>query len=759
MNTPENDIDFKVVFQSMPGMGMILLPNDPDYTIVDVTNGMLLFAKVEKENLISKNLCDVFPDNPEDLTASGVKNLRNSLQQVISKKKPHHMEVQRYDVKNENGIFDELYWLTLNTPVLNKYGAVDYILNTSTNVTEQILNEKRAEAKRENYEYFLSQAAAPLAILTGNNFTFTFVNEAYTQLMHGRQLVGKTLEEAIPELKGQPFMLLLQKVFDTGVPYQASEIEATALFEGSSEPTTRYFNISYTPYKDHNGTTQGVLASGYDITKEVVLKRENEKQVLNLQAYNLFMQVPVGFSLLRGDDHIVELVNSMALKFTGKNEESIGKPVVEVLPEIEKQGYIKLLDRVKKGGESFNLKESPVKLIKDKQEKLTYMNIFFQPYYEGKNIEGVLAVFMDVTEQVTTRKKVEEMGEQFETMANNIPHLAWIANTDGYIFWYNNRWYEYTGTTPQEMEGWGWQSVHDPKKLPSVLENWEQSINNGEPFEMVFPIKGADTLFRPFLTRVIPIRDNEGKVIRWLGTNTDITKQKEVERMKDDFIAMASHELKTPLTTIKAYGQIAEDMLQEKGDKKTLAIIKRMSSQVNKLNTLIEDLLDITKIQKGKLIYKEEFFDFNDLLIEVIDDMQKATATHEIKNNLDSTAKIFGDKNKMSQVIDNLISNGIKYSPKANKIVIRSQLQKNGIQLTVEDFGIGILAKDKKKIFAQFYRVSGENQVTFPGMGIGLYICQEIIARHGGKIWVESKINRGSVFYVWLPFDYRNTTV
>ncbi len=758
MSTSDNDIDFKVVFQSMPGMGMILLPNSPDYTILDVTNDLRLFTKIEKENFTGKNLFDVFPGNPEDPSASGIKNLRNSLQQVITTKKAHHMEVQRYDVKNENGIYKEFYWMPLNTPILNKYGAVDYILHTSANITEQVLNEKSAKAQQENFEYCLSQAAAPLAILTGNNFIFTFVNEAYAQLMNGRQLVGKTLEEAIPELEGQPFLSLLKKVFDTGIPYHASEIEATALFEGNSKPTTKYFNLSYTSYKDHNGITKGVLASGYDITKEVILKKENEKQVLNLQAYNLFMQVPVGFSLLRGDDHIVELVNSMALRYTGKNEESIGKPVVEVLPEIEKQGYIKLLDRVKRGGESFNLKESPVILIKDEKEKLIYMNIFFQPYYEGKNIEGVLAVFMDVTEQVTTRKKIEEMGERFETMANNIPNLAWIANADGYIFWYNNRWYEYTGTTPQQMEGWGWKSVHDPKKLPAVLERWQLSINTGDPFEMVFPIKGADNAFRPFLTRVIPIRDNEGKVIRWLGTNTDITKQKEVERMKDDFIAIASHELKTPLTTIKAYGQIAEDMLQEKGDKNTLAIMKRMSSQVNKLNTLIEDLLDITKIQKGKLTYKEEFFDCNDLLKEVINDMQKTTSTHEIKYNLDSTAQIFGDKNKISQVVDNLISNGIKYSPKANRIIVSTKLQENGVVLSVQDFGIGILAKDRKKIFAQFYRVSGENQITFPGMGIGLYICQEIISRHGGKIWVESKINKGSVFYVWLPFDYRNTS-
>ncbi len=464
MSAPDIEIDFKVVFQSMPGMGLILLPNNPHFTIAGITNDLLLFAKAEKEAIIGKDLFDVFPGNPEKSMDTGVNNLRYSLEQVLKTKRKQEMEIQRYDVKNENGIFEEFYWAPSNTPILNKNGEVDYILHTSANVTAQILNEKNATFQKENFEYYLSQAAAPFAILTGRDFTFTFANDAYLQLMQGRELLGKTLDEAIPEIKGQPFVLLLQKVYDTGIPYHASEIEAKALFEGSSEPTTKYFNLSYTPFKDHNGITKGVLASGYDITNEVLLKRENEKQFLNLQAYNLFMQAPVGFSLLRGDNHIVELVNSMALRFTGRDEESIGKPVSEALPGIEKQGYIELLDRVKKEGEFINLKESPFKFIKDGQEKTTYLNLFFKPDHENYNIEGVLTVFIDVTEQVTARKRVEEMSEQFETMANNIPNLAWIANADGWIYWYNNRWYEYTGTTPKEMEGWGWQSVHDPKK-------------------------------------------------------------------------------------------------------------------------------------------------------------------------------------------------------------------------------------------------------------------------------------------------------
>ncbi len=144
---------------------------------------------------------------------------------------------------------------------------------------------------------------------------------------------------------------------------------------------------------------------------------------------------------------------------------------------------------------------------------------------------------------------------------------------------------------------------------------------------------------------------------------------------------------------------------------------------------------------------------------EVIDDMQTISSIHKIKNNSSKTETIFGDKDKLSQVLNNLISNAIKYSPKAGSIVVSTELQKDGIQLSVEDFGIGILAQDQKNVFEQFYRVDRDNQTTFPGMGIGLYICSEIIIRHGGKIWVESIIDKGSTFYIWLPFDYRNKTI
>lgn len=252
------------------------------------------------------------------------------------------------------------------------------------------------------------------------------------------------------------------------------------------------------------------------------------------------------------------------------------------------------------------------------------------------------------------------------------------------------------------------------------------------------------------------LKDEEGHVKTILSLVQDITEQKLLEKQRDNFLAMASHELRTPVTTIKAYGQLVEIMLEEKGDPETLGMIKRMGTQVNKITNLINNMLDFGKIQEGKVIYNECFFDFNDLVKEVIEDMQKISTTHKIKNKPGKKETIFGDKDKLSQVLSNLISNAIKYSPKAKKVIVSNQVKDDGVILSVQDFGIGILPADIKNVFEQFYRVNGINQSTFPGMGFGLYICSEIISKAGGKIWVESIINEGSIFHFWLPLDHRN---
>ncbi len=178
---------------------------------------------------------------------------------------------------------------------------------------------------------------------------------------------------------------------------------------------------------------------------------------------------------------------------------------------------------------------------------------------------------------------------QLRTLANAIPQLAWVARADGYIYWYNQRWYEYTGTTPEQMEGWGWQSVHDPQELPRVLERWESSIATGRPFDMTFPLRGADGVFRPFLTRVIALKDEQGRVRQWFGTNTDVTEQKRAEE--------ALRELTATLESKVAVRTAALERRTRQLQKLTLDLVDAEDRERRRLAEILHD--DLQQVLAG----------------------------------------------------------------------------------------------------------------------------------------------------------------
>jgi PAS domain S-box-containing protein len=244
----------------------------------------------------------------------------------------------------------------------------------------------------------------------------------------------------------------------------------------------------------------------------------------------VFEQSPSFLAVLRGPTNIFELVNPAYLQIIGAGREVLGKPLFEAIPETRGQGFDVYLERVRTTGEPLVFRDLPVMLERVPGAPLEerFIDITYLPLVEPDGSHpAVIAHGVDVTEQVRARLALAENERQFRTLADAIPTLAWTAKADGYIDWYNARWYEYTGTTPAQMEGWGWQSVHDPAVLPAVMEAWRASIATGEPFEMTFPLRRADGRFCRFLTRVTPVRDTAGTVVRWFGTNTDVEAERQ----------------------------------------------------------------------------------------------------------------------------------------------------------------------------------------------------------------------------------------
>lgn len=220
--------------------------------------------------------------------------------------------------------------------------------------------------------------------------------------------------------------------------------------------------------------------------------------------------------------------------------------------------------------------------------------------------------------------------------------------------------------------------------------------------------------------------------------------------LRDEFIGIASHELKTPITTIKAYSQIVLRDLIDREDEVNCTLVRKLNQQVHKLTTLINHLLDTTRIAEGQLMLNPEPFQIDALLREVTGEIQRTT-DHQFRLDLQFKESITADPQRISQVITNLLSNAVKYSPFGTAIGVSSKRVGHLVEVSVQDEGYGIPEEDQEKIFDRFYRVPGNNQKTSPGMGLGLYISAQIVQRHGGDIQVQSKRGEGSVFYLTLP--------
>ena len=223
------------------------------------------------------------------------------------------------------------------------------------------------------------------------------------------------------------------------------------------------------------------------------------------------------------------------------------------------------------------------------------------------------------------------------------------------------------------------------------------------------------------------------------------------ESRKDEFISMASHELKTPITSLKGFLGLLQRRLTTRGDETALHYLARMDTQVNKLTRLINDLLNLSRIQTGQIDYQAERFEMDALVQEIVENVQGTTQSHHLILEEQAQAEIFGDRDRIGQVLINLLNNAIKYSPRADTVLVRVAKDRGQVIVSVQDFGIGIAKEHQHKIFERFYQVNDPQEKTYPGLGIGLFISCEIVRRHGGQLWVESKKDEGATFHCSLP--------
>jgi PAS domain S-box-containing protein len=365
----------------------------------------------------------------------------------------------------------------------------------------------------------------------------------------------------------------------------------------------------------------------------------------------------------------------------------------------------------------------------------------------------ILLAVQDLTSRKIMEEELKENEEKFRLLVQNASDIITVFDQDGTIKFESPAIESVLGYKPEERVGRNISMdpiVHpDDRKLKidllqrAVADSKKNIYGEFRLRHKNGTYRTIDAIFRNVL---------EDKRIAGIVANyRDITDRKLLEQQKDEFIAIASHELKTPVTSIKAYTEILEETFRKAKDKKSAGLLEKMNSQIDKLTTLIVDLLDFTRIEGGKLKFREENYNLNELIEEVVEEVQRTSRQHAIVKKLDKPIDLWGDRYRTAQVLTNLLTNAIKYSPDAKKIIVTSKREKGNITVCVQDFGIGIEKDHVNKVFDRFFRVAQPDLNTFPGLGLGLYIAAEIIKRQGGKIWAKSTRGKGSTFCFSLP--------
>ena len=365
--------------------------------------------------------------------------------------------------------------------------------------------------------------------------------------------------------------------------------------------------------------------------------------------------------------------------------------------------------------------------------------------------EELITVNLELTEDIRGRKIKQEADETFRILADAMPQKMWTADGGGNVNYLNRQWYEFTHKTFDDLKDFAWEQIVYPEDLNNTRKIWGDAIRSGIEFEMEHRFRCFDGTYRWHLSRGLAQKNDTGKVILWIGTNTDIHDQKMKEQQKDEFIGIASHEMKTPLTMVKAYLQLMELTLDDQNSNAYL-YAKKANQSVERLNDLIAELLDASKIQNGKLNYNITNFCFDEIIEHAIENFSHTSPTHAIVKTGMVRRQVAGDKERLQQVVTNLLSNAIKYSPGKTTVFIDTKMVGVNVNVSVKDNGIGIGSRHLSKIFERYYRVE-DHAIRFQGLGIGLYISAQIIERHNGKIWATSEEGKGSTFSFSVPIQ------
>lgn len=370
-----------------------------------------------------------------------------------------------------------------------------------------------------------------------------------------------------------------------------------------------------------------------------------------------------------------------------------------------------------------------------------------EPLFDGQgNVTHLINTTTNITDQHLSRQAVAESEERFRNMAESSGILIVVADEEGRVIYMNQAWTRLTGRSTEDLLRHGWRGLVHPEDLQSYSEKYLSALKKRVSLNTEVRVLDVKGKYRWLLTYGSPRLNADGSFAGYIASVIDITERKQDEQRKNTFISMVSHELKTPLTSAISYVQVGRKKVLALGDPVAAEMMERAGKQLDKMTRIINGFLNISRLESGKIHIDRQLFDLALLIREIEEETHLSVTTHRVVFAPVEMTWVFADREKIGHVLENLISNAVKYSPAKSLIQVACITLNDMAKVSVNDEGIGISNSDLPQVFEPYYRVDQGPVKHTSGFGIGLYLCREIIQRHEGYIWVESEAEKGSTF-------------
>ena len=682
-------------------IGMTILQGE-DFVIEMANAPMFKIWGRGPEITIGKKILEVFPellDQP----------FPQMLREVMATGNPLEIKEIAVDITAIDGSSNKHYVDFAYHPLLGPNGAVTKIMATVIDIT-QIVSVRKA---LEDTQLQLNQTNEQLAAL---NEEYMATNEELAQVNEEYQTTNEELTQLNEEytVTNEELNAANQILTAAGILGDKENIELTSL------------NI--------------------ELKKRNIALAYSEKRALEL-----FFDAPVAIGLLSGPELSIISANPELLRLWGKTGAILEKPLDEALPELKGQPFSEILYQVYSTGKSaYGTGEKVVLNREDKLEDC-YFNFIYKPIKDKKGkTHSIMIVAGEVTQQVKAIHAAQDISDRLSVALSAASLGSYdLELSTGKMECSDRCKLNFGRNIAEDFDFPDLMEAILPQYRETVQKAVSDAIANNGVYEAEYQIQLPTGEQRWIHASGSPRYDAQHNPVRMVGVTLDISQRKAYEQRRDDFLSVAAHELKTPITVLKVNLQLLERIKSQLESPKAKQLIEGASASMNKVNILVEDLLNVSKHSGGRLELQKNWFDIAQILDTCCSHV-RIEGNHELFVTGEKHLKVFADEHRIEQVLVNLVNNAVKYAPDSKEIHLILEKTDQYAKISVKDFGPGISQQQLPKLFDRYWQAD-KSSSSYTGLGLGLSICAEIIERHGGKIGVESTLDQGSIFWFTLP--------